>query len=213
MLVVAAFLEMVSPPWSLITFSWGFAIVLATLIIGAVLGLFTLITNRVPTGVLPKQPLTPKTRRLPRRESFSVATFAVLVSPMLISASATNLIREDYPENFQDQAVANLTINGTISTVALNHEINIGYSYHVFPAYITLKITNIISSNNSSNNPIYSLPHGELLVYYERTDCPPLRVGQGVEVSGFYRPWVEDMMYSNMLLVSSTVNGSYLKVL
>jgi len=213
LLVVSGFLEMVFPPWSSITFPWGFAIALATLIIGVVLCLFALTTNSAPNGVLPKQQLSSKTRRLLRKALFSVAIIAVLASVVLISARATNLIREDAVVNFQGEAIANLTINGTINSVAINHEVGNGYTYHVFPAYITLKITNIISSYNSSDNPIYSLPQGQLVFYYEKTDCPQLAVGQQVEVSGYYRPWMEDMLYSNMLLVSSSVNGSYLKAL
>ena len=212
-LVVAGFLEMVFPPWSSITFPWGFAIALATLIIGAVLGLFALITHSAPTGVLPKQPLTPKTRRLLRKALFSVAIIAVLASAVLISARVTNLIREDSVVNFQGGAISNLIINGTISSIALNHEVGNGYSYHVFPAYITLQIMHIIRFDNSSSNHIYGLPQGQSVVYYEKTDCPPLAVGQQVEVSGYYRPWIEDILYSNMLLVSSAVNGSYLQAL
>ena len=212
-LIVAGFFEMVLPPWSLIMFPWGFALALTTLIIGAVLGLFALITNSAPIRVLPKQSLTPKTRRLLRKALFSVAIIAVLASAVLISARATNLIREDTAVNFNGQADVNLVINGTVSSVALNHEVGNGYSYHVFPAYITMQITNIVSSYNSSGDPIYSLPQGQLVVYYEKNDCPPLSVGQQVEVSGHYRPWIEDMLYSNMLLVSSSVNGSYLKAL
>jgi hypothetical protein len=213
LLVVAGFLEMVFPPWSSITFPWGFAVALATLIIGAVLGLFALITESALTGVLPKQPLTPKTRRLLRKALFSVAIIAFLASAVLISARATNLIREDSVVNFQGEVITNLKINGTISSVAINHEVGNGYTYHVFPAYITLKITNIIWSYNSSDTPIYSLPQGQLVIYCEKTDYPTLVVGQKVEVNGYYRPWMEDILYSDMLLISSSVNGSYLKAL
>ena len=146
-----------------------------------------------------------------------VVAITILASALLISARATNLIREDYLETYHGGNTPNLTLRGTINSVALNYEVNTGYSYHIFPAYLTFNVTDVVSSSppweNQTSTLDYLRHQGSIVIYFEKTDVPNLTVGQQVEVSGYYCPWREDSLYSNKLVVSPSINGSYLNPL
>ncbi len=213
LLVVTGVVEITLAPWGAAAHTWDFTVASATLVIGIALCIFAFIAKAAPAGVFPQKKLAPKNLRLLRRSAFSLVVVAVLVSAVLFSARATNLIREDSVVNFSEQVNSNFKVNGTIASVAFNDEVGNGHSYHLFPAHIILKIAHIIWFDNSTGNHIYSLPQGELTVYYQKADCPSLVIGQPIEINGYYQYWVEDVLYSNMLLVSSNVNGSYLKAL
>ncbi|MCW3994806.1 MAG: hypothetical protein NWE98_01490 [Candidatus Bathyarchaeota archaeon] len=157
-----------------------------------------------------------KTWRL-KRALYIFLIAVIIVSSLLISVRATGVVREEYLENFNYVGEPNLTIVGTINSVSYNHEVNTGYSYHIFPAYITLKMQSIVWSSNELSNQTFACDYlsqkKELTVYYEKTDVPSLTVGQQVQVCGYYRMWFEDSIYSDVLVVSPNVNGSYVNIL
>lgn len=199
-------------------FSFGVVTAIVTLLVGIVWGVLTSPTVKKSLVAPPKLHLGPRKTRLLRRAAFSLVVIVVLVSAVVISVRATGLVREDYVENFHfAAAVPNLTINGTIASVAFNYEVSTGYSYHIFPAYITLNAPVLVSGSfpwqNQSTTSQLLHQQGTIIVYYEKTDILNLAVGQHVEVSGYYCPWMEDSLYSNRLVISPNVNGSYLNPL
>ena len=137
---------------------------------------------------------------------------------LLISARLTGIVREErqysYPARlFGDSP--NVVLRGTVTSFALNYEVNTGYSYIVLPAYVTFYVTEIVWSNSTYLGAINyeDLNHKELVLYYEKTAVPELSVGQQFEFKGMYCRWVEDSWYSYKLVVSPDINGSYLKPL
>ena len=146
-----------------------------------------------------------------------VLAIVVLASAVLISVRATNIIREEYYETFTSATAPNLTLKATITSVAYNYEVNTGYSYHVFPAYLTVTVTEVVWGSGPWANTTDATEHlqylGSLTVCYDKTDVPNLSVGQQVEVSGYYSHWIEDSMYSGKFIVADNISGSYLKVL
>ena len=111
----------------------------------------------------------------------------------------------------------NLIVNGTVEEIMLNYQVNLGYNYHVFPAYLVINGTEFISNSgsglwgNQSSATEYWHHQGSVIVYCEKTDIPKLSVGQQVEVRGYYCFWMENSRYSDRLHVSQRVNGRYIK--
>jgi len=201
-----------------VAFTFGIVTAIVTLLMGAVLRVLASVTIKKSLAAPPKLHLSSRKARLLRRTAFSLVVIVVLVSAVVISVRATGLVREDYVENFHFAAAApNVTINGTIASVAFNYEVSTGYSYHIFPAYITLNAPVLVSGSfpwqNQSTTSQLLHQQGTIIVYYEKTGILNLAVGQHVEVSGYYCPWMEDSLYSNRLVVSPNVNGSYLSPL
>jgi hypothetical protein len=163
----------------------------------------------------PKVHLSQSRTRVINRAAYVLLTVVIVASSLIIAVRATGGVREDYLENFYGAPSPNLTVKGTLNSVALNYEVNIGYNYHIFPAYLSVNVTEVVWGGhlwvNQTTTAEYLQHRGNLIVYFENNDVPILVVGQQVEISGYYSSWREDSLYSNTLVVSSNVNGSYLK--
>jgi hypothetical protein len=163
--------------------------------------------------------LIEKLRKQPRvshlkKSVYGIFTILIIVCSLLVAARATKVIREEWNETFSYSDSSNLTLKGTVTSVKYNYEVNTGYSYHIFTAYITLKVTQIIGGWYANVTGAYEeLSAKDLVVLYEKTPVPPFTVGQSLEITGYYCLWIEDSMYSEKLIVSSTINGSYLNPL
>ena len=201
-----------------LAFLWGFIIGLATLIIGILIGIFALLASNPSSSRLwAKMHLNQKTRML-RKVVYVFLAIVIIASALLISIRATtNIIHEQHLENFHGGSSPNLTLRGIIASIALNYEVNTGYSYHIFPAYLTLNVTTVVWSSepweNQTSTAEYLRNQGNVIIYFEKTDVPTLTVGQQVEVSGYYCQWLEDSLYSNKLVVSPSISESYVKAL
>jgi hypothetical protein len=197
-------------------FVWGNLIGLATIAVGffILISIGTVFKGKL---ALERTPLILQKTRILKRTVYVLFAIVVLVSAALISARATNLIHEQHLEVFPGDSNPNLTVNGTINSVALNYEVNTGFSYHIFPAYLTINVSEVIWGGHHWENQTtaaeYLQHQGSIVVYFEKTDVPSLAVGQQVEISGYYCLWMEDSLYSNTLVVSPNVNGSYLNSL
>jgi hypothetical protein len=151
-----------------------------------------------------------------RRALYASFLAVIIVCSFFITVRATKMVREEGLEtyNFGDQP--NITLRGSVISAAYNYEVNTGFSYHVFPAYVTFNVTQIVWGNGVWENQTQALNYltrQDLVVYYEKTDAPNLSVGQQIEVSGHYCSWLEDSLYSETLVVSTAINGSYLNPL
>jgi hypothetical protein len=201
---------------SFFMFVWGNLIGLATVAVGffIVISSGTIFRRKLASE---ETHLSMQKTLLLKRTGYLFFAIVVLVSATLISARATNFIHEQHLENFDYASSPNLTVKGTINAVKFNYEVNNGFSYHIFPACITLKISEVVWNGqpweNQTTAAEYLLHQENTLVYFEKTDVPSLTVGQQVEVSGFYCQWIEDSLYSSTLVVSPNINGSYLDIL
>jgi hypothetical protein len=197
-------------------FGWGNLIGLAT----AAVGFFIVIssgTNFRGKLALEGIQLNLQKTRVLKRTVYLLYVIVILASSELISARITNIIHEQHLENFDYANSPNLTVKGTINSVKLNYEVNNGFSYHIFPAYLSLEISEVIWNDQPWENQTaaveYFLHQGSTVVCFEKSDVPSLVAGQQVEVSGYYCLWIEDSLYSSTLVVSPYINGSYLSPL
>ncbi len=191
-------------------FLWGFFIGLSILLLGVLLSAF-LITGE-ETRLRLKRLNTPRIRKT----LYVFFAIVIVVCSLLISVRATGVVREEWLEKYTFDKSPNISLRGVVTSMVRNHEVNTGYSYHIFPAYVTLKVTEIVWGsgcweNQSSAYDYFS--RQDLTVYYEKTEVPKIAVGQQVEVKGYYLLWFEDSLYSGKLVVAQGVNGSYLKLL
>jgi hypothetical protein len=154
-----------------------------------------------------------RTRAL-RRGIYVVLVLVIVLSASIISLRATNLIHEQRQVNFSGASCPNLALRGVIADIKLNYEVNTGYSYHIFPAYITLNLTAVTWADGDWQNQTaanqYWVNRG-IIVAYEGTDVPKLLVGQQVEAKGYCVFWLEDWLFSGMLVVAPSINDSYIK--
>jgi hypothetical protein len=184
-----------------LAFLWGFFLGLA--ILGAGIALRSVGIN---------------SRRI-KRSLYVCFACVIIACSLLITIRLTGVVHEEWLEtynvNFFGDA-PNVVVRGSVISAAYNYEVNTGYSYHIFPACVSLHVTEVIWSNSSSpmgNFNSYVLEQKELIVYYEKPDAPALTAGQIVEVKGIYCPGLEDSLYIDVLVVSPLINGSYLNSL
>jgi hypothetical protein len=195
----------------LLAFTWGVAIGAATAFIGVLLSFYTSLSKKSIIKV-PKNYLSqPRSRRI-KLAAYALLLVIIASSSLIIAVRATGGVREDYIENFRGTASPNLTIQGTINTVAFNHEINNGCLYHIFPAYLTVSVTEVVNCSTWANQTTAQYLHQQksLAVLYEMPNVPNLSVGQRVEINGYLCPWIEDSIYQENFVVSPAVNGSYI---
>jgi hypothetical protein len=194
-----------------LAFVSGFFIGLATIIAGIIVIAFKIpwqsknLFNQRKTLVL-------------RKSIYVILAVVVASSALLITIRATtNLIHEQWLENYPGGGTPNLTLRGVVTEIALNYEVNTGYSYHIFPAYITINVTEFVWGEefwqNQTSSSDYWQHQGSVVIYFEKTDVPKLEVGQRIEVNGFMAPWIEDSLYSGKLVVASQINGSYINLI
>jgi hypothetical protein len=157
-----------------------------------------------------------------RRHFLKRAIYAFLATVILVSASviiiraSTNLIHEQWLEQAPSSVASNLTLRGTVVSVAFNVEVNTGYSYHIFPAVIRLENMELVDKSENLPVPIVwdqLLIGGSLTVYYENYEFELLAVGKAVEARGYWTPWMEDSLYSSKFIVGSQIIGSYIHVI
>ena len=113
---------------------------------------------------------------------------------------------------------SNLVIRGIVSDVKVDYEARGPYTYHVFPAIITLNITEVVwvSPQLIDEMNIRQLQNDTwdrettIMIAYDKPDPPELSIGQLVESSGYY--WtVAESMYGHKLVVEPSINESYVK--
>jgi hypothetical protein len=191
-------------------FYLGFFIGLGTVFVGIVVGLSALLSRKKTHFNLTKPSAF-------RKGAFVVLAMVIVASSLLISLRATNIVHEQWLEKYWGGNTPNLTLRGVVTDVRLNHEINTGYSYHIFPAYVTLNVTEVVWAGeywqNQTTAAGYWLNQGSAVIGYEKTDAPELLVGQQVEVKGFFCLWMEDSLYSGMVVISPDMNEGYIRLL
>jgi hypothetical protein len=158
--------------------------------------------------------LTEQRTRSLKKGVYVVLAVVIVLSGSIISLRATNIVHEQRQVNFSGASSPNLDVQGVITDIKLNYEVNTGYSYHIFPAYITFKITGVTWESDEAGQNLTTANqywvNREVIVAYEAPDVPELRVGQQVEVKGYYTFWMEDWLFSGMLVVAPSINDSYI---
>lgn len=173
-----------------------------------------------------KKNFNEKTRRITKKVFYGLIIGLIAFSSAIICLRITNTIHaqwfEDYPS--YDNSV-NLTIRGKVNEIHYNYEINTGYSYHIFPAYIILNITEFVWAGNMTNYQWdkevfanqtfaaeYWLSYGTITITFDKDNPPKVSINQKIEVSGHYCIWMEDSIYSEKLIITPEING-YIKIL
>jgi hypothetical protein len=149
-----------------------------------------------------------------RKAAYLGLSIIVLISGLLISLRATNVLHEQRLENWTG-TVVNLTVQGLISDVRFNYEVNNGYNYHIFLEYITLSVTKVLwvnSEGENLTNTAYSLSNQTLVVCCDKPKTPTLNTGESVEVNGYYDGSLGNSVYSGKLIVSPSMNESYIEL-
>lgn len=188
-------------------FASGIFIGIATIIAGIIIIAFK----------IPRQSMNlfnKRKSRLLRKTIYVILAVVVASSALLITIRATtNLIHEQLLENFHFSSTPNLNLRGVIAGIALNYEVNTGYSYHIFPAYITINVTEFVWGEefwqNQTSSSEYWQHQRSAEICFDKTDVPKFAVGQRIEVNGFMAPWIEDSLYSGKLVVAPQIEGSY----
>lgn len=131
----------------------------------------------------------------------------------------TQLILENWDNNAG--YISNLIIQGKISEVKLNSNVTWFGSYHIFPAIITVEITNLVRISEKSKDQADISPQyrefnwgtiTSIIVAYDRLDVPNLIKGQLVETKGcYYNGFLST--YRFKLVIEPTITDSYLKLL
>jgi hypothetical protein len=190
-------------------FTWGFIIGLTILVSGIETGT-TAFYPWAKTHLNTQKMLTLK------KCAYAILAITICFSTVLIGVrSTTNLIHEQWLETYHGGNKPNVTFRGELTKFELNHEVNTGYSYHIFPAYLTLTVTGLLWGNESWLNQTSMSTYWQgktATVYYERNEVPKITVGQQIEVSGYLQPWLEDSLYSDVLVVAPQIENSYLKL-
>ncbi len=189
-------------------FAWGLIFGLSILATGILIGLSALYPWL-------KVRLTEGRKHTLKKAIYTLLALVIVVSASLIMIRAsTNLIHEQWLENGPRGVTPNLTIRGTVASVAFNVEVNTGYSYHIFPAIITLDNMELVAKSDNLPAPIVPdqlLIGGSMTVYIEGDNIAPLRVGSVVEAKGYWTPWMEDSLYSGKFVVGPAIFGSYIE--
>lgn len=194
------------------TFLEGFFLGLVTGIIG-----FVIILLR-HQGFLENRLKLPKAGIL-KKIAYAGLAVVIVSSGLVLSVRATtNLLREDHLANYHESSSSNLSFRGVITDISLNYEEQIpGYVYHVFQARVALNVTEFVWGggmwNNQTTSADYWLNQGIAQVYYDKSDVSKLAVGQTVEFKGYYCPWMEDSLYSGLLVVDPKITDSYINPL
>ncbi len=178
----------------------------AVLVLGGALGF-----NSLVTWIRRQQRLknSPKLRKA----AYMGLSIIVLISGLLISLRATNVLHEQRLENWTGTDV-NLTVQGLVSEVRFNYEVNNGYNYHIFLEYITLSVTKVLWVNSEGENlttTAYSLSNQTLVVCCDKPNIPTLNTGESVEVNGYFDGSLLNSVYSDKLIVAPSMNESYIK--
>ena len=206
-LIALAFSEMliIAPT----AFTWGFIIGLTILAAGIVMGVMALYPWT-------KVRLNQQRTRTLRKSIFVILAIVVVSSAVLITVrSTTNLIHEQTLVNYHGGSIPNLTLQGVLTRIELNYEVNNGYSYHIFPAYISFSVTEFVWGPEFGQNQTKALEYWQqksVAVFFEKSDVPTLKVGQLIEVNGYWEPWFEDSLYSGAFVVAPQIDGSYVKL-
>ncbi len=110
---------------------------------------------------------------------------------------------------------SNLTVQGIITKIELNHKSEGLTTYHIFPAVIVINITKVVRVNEDFqtenikwNNTAWN-GFQTLTIAYDQPYSLNLQIGQLIECRGYYVS-VTDSAYSFKLILSPYVNESYI---
>ncbi len=152
--------------------------------------------------------------------SLSVVIFS---SSTVYSLRATHFLREELYDVWRYQTTADTRVRGIVAAIYLNYEVNNrDYSYHIFPALIIVKVTEVLKvAEDSWSSQWENLTEANtywvnqnMTIGYDKPDVPSLTVGLRVEARGYYDTAIEDSWsYSDKLVIAQEINDSYIRPL
>jgi hypothetical protein len=143
----------------------------------------------------------------------------ILMSTSVMILRQTNVIHEQHLENWS-VSTTNFEFQGTVQEIKLNYEVNTGYSYHIFKAYLIVQVSNVSATDSHLSSMWNNVTEANeywqnktIIVGYDKTDPPQLSVGQQIEVNGYFCGWIEDSLYSGMLIITANMDEGYIRPL
>jgi hypothetical protein len=185
----------------LIATMWSFLIALTTLAVGV------LVVGSV-LKPFPKMPLGNQKTRAVKKSIYAVSSVVIVLSATLITLRTTNVVREGSLVSWNSPERANLTVRGILTDIKLNYEVSYVVIYHIFPALISLRVTEVLWSNLTTTNEDWL--NRTMIVCYDNPIVPKVALGQEVKVSGYFAPWIEDSFYSENLVIAPSISDCYL---
>lgn len=142
----------------------------------------------------------------------------ILIIPVTISIGFYRYLNPLSTENWTRAVDSNLTVQGIITKIELNHKSEGFTTYHVFPAAIVINITQVVrvdedfqTENIQWDNTTWN-GFSSLTIAYDQPYSLNLQIGQPVECLGYYIS-ITDSAYSFKVVVSSYIHESYIKAL
>ncbi|MGB9853660.1 MAG: hypothetical protein ACPLRY_02490 [Candidatus Bathyarchaeales archaeon] len=142
----------------------------------------------------------------------------ILIITITVSIGIYRYLNPLSPENWTRTADSNLTVQGIITKIELNHKSEGFSTYHVFPAVIVINITQVVRVDEDfqteniqwDNTTWNSFP--TLTIAYDQPYLLNLQTGQLIECRGRYIS-ITDSAYSFKVIVSSYIQESYIRML
>ncbi|HLC01078.1 MAG TPA: hypothetical protein VJL33_07160 [Candidatus Bathyarchaeia archaeon] len=152
-----------------------------------------------------------------RKVLYVLLVIAIFSSALVYSLRTTKALREEFRDDWSWKTTADTTVRGVVTEIYLNHEVNTGYSYHIFPALIIVNVTEVVEVGESWMNLTEESEHWmneNMNVAYDKPDVPSLIVGKRVEARGYFDTPIEDQWaYSYKLVIATEINESYIQPL
>lgn len=142
----------------------------------------------------------------------------ILIIIVVVSASIYRYLNPLIPENWTREVDSNLTVQGIITKIELNHKSEGFTTYHMFPAVVVINITQVVrvdedfqTENIRWNNTTWN-GSPILTIAYDQPYSLNLQIGRLIECRGYYVS-VTDSAYSFKLIISPHNNESYIAML
>jgi hypothetical protein len=187
-------------------FTYGYLFVLASFGLSTALGGISVDVAALPFWT--QNQLKENKHHALRKAFYVLLAMVIVASVAVIFMRVTNVVHEQILATYNGGSTPNLILRGIITDIRLNYEVNDGYFYHIFPAYMVMNATEFVWGSGYA-----SAPGATVVVYYEKTDVPSLAIGQRVQVCGYLNPPMEDSFYGGKLSVAPSISGSYVKPL
>ena len=142
----------------------------------------------------------------------------IIVITVVVSVGIYRYLNPLSPENWTRTVDSNLTVQGIIIKIELNHKSEGFTTYHIFPAVIVINITQVVrvdedfqTENIQWDNTTWN-GSPILTIAYDQPYSLNLQIGQLIECRGYYIS-ITDSAYSFKVIISSYIHESYLRTL
>jgi hypothetical protein len=153
-----------------------------------------------------------------RKSLYVLLALVIFSSAVVLSLRTTKALREEHLDDWSWKTVADTKVRGIVTEIHLNYEVNVyDYSYHIFPALITVKVTEVLKVGDMWPNLTMASAYWvneSMTIAFDKPDVPDVAVGQRVEASGYFDEPPEDAWaYSHKLVIAAEIDDSFIEPL